>query len=122
MSNCTRAICNGVWHVPVVAGLVLAVIPQGWVPGALTSYLSARGEFSGEPFRLNVPKGGKPTAALELRLAEGVCRVYIDHEGGSYPLFSAQAVSYIRAVPAGSRRVLDPEGNTGSYEVGMGLP
>ena len=124
MEKPRRFIRIGVGGTFVLAGLGLALIPQRCVPTALTSYIGAQGRFEGEPIRATVPRGGAPTVPifLQLNMETGVCRVHLDDEEGPREWFSAQRITQRGKLPAGSRLVLDPMGNAGSYRLSIGPP
>lgn len=114
----------GVFVAVFVVFLVLGLVPQQHIPQRLTPFIAAHSQFTGEIVRLAAPASRKPDVAITMRIQmdEGVCRVTRDDGQGLKLWFTMGEGSLHHRIPAGSTLVLDPQGNTGSYEVMMGPP
>jgi len=122
MDNRGRRIRVGVWTVGFSVILLLAVLPQSYIPERLAPVVTAKGRFAGQPVQVEAPKGGKPDVAVVIRveMGQGVCRVSLKEGAAPIPLFSMGKGKYRNRIPAGSELVLDPEGNAGEYGITLG--
>jgi len=114
----------GIWIALVCFLLVLAVIPQRYIPDRFTPFVATEGRFAGEPVRLAAPVGGKPEAPISIKIDmdEGECLVSLESGGERKTWFSMGEGTSHKRIPAGSEVVLDPQGNPGNYEVTLGPP
>lgn len=102
--------------------LLIAVAPQRYIPERLAPGVTAKGTFSGGLIRLKAPKNGKPevTATIRIKMDRGMCRGSILHGAKLTGLFNAGEGTCRARIPAGSELTLDPQGQTGDYDVTIG--
>jgi hypothetical protein len=119
MSNVRRTIWVGLWISGVSIALLLALVPQKYIPEQVAPFLMAKGSFDGKPIGLT-PKGKK--SLVSFRMNQGVCRVSLKQGAELKELFSidkGQVNCQISAAADGTF-ILDPQSNEGNYDVVIG--
>jgi hypothetical protein len=122
MSDVRHRIWAGLWLAVLSVVLLLAVIPQRYIPGRLSPSVTAKGRFAGIPIQLAMPKGGKPevAATVLIQMDQGTCRVILKHGTELTGLFRTGEGYWRGQIPTGSELVLDPQGNAGDYDITLG--
>ncbi len=123
MNTGRRRIWVGLWTALLsVVLLLLALLPQKYIPERLAPCVAVKGRFLGEPILLRTPKSGKPEVAAKIRIKmdRGFCRGSVQHGSKLSGLFNAREGTCRAQVPTGSELVLDPQGQTGGYAVTLG--
>ncbi len=123
MNGARRRVWVGPWIALVsIVLLLLAVLPQRYIPERLAPCVAAKGRFVGDPIRLMTPKSRKPEVAANIRIKmdRGICRGSVQHGSKLTGLFNAREGTCRAQIPTGSELILDPEGQTGDYDVTLG--
>ena len=122
MSNARRRIRRVLWMAGFFVVLLLAVLPQRFIPQRLTPFVAAKGRFAGQPIRLAAPKSERPEvgARIRIKMDQGTCRVSFSQGAESTLLFGMGGGDSRARIPTGSELVLDPQGAAGQYEVALG--
>jgi hypothetical protein len=122
MSNQRRGIWVGLWIAVFSFVLLLAVIPQKYIPERLTPFVSAKGRFDGKPIRFTTPKGRKSevAATIRIRMEQGICQVSLRHGAELNGILGIGEGNSRNRIPTGSELVLDPQGNVGDYDITIG--
>lgn len=102
--------------------MLIAVVPQKYIPERLTPFVAAEGRFTGEAIRLAVPRSESPDvgARLRIRMDQGTCSVSFRQGPETTLLFRMGTGDTRRRVPSGSELILNPKGDEGSFEVILG--
>ncbi len=102
--------------------LLLAVVPQRYIPERLMPCVAAKGRFAGTLIRLTTPKSGKPEVAANIRIKmdRGICRGSVQHRSKVTGLFNVGEGTCRARIPTGSELILDPQGQAGDYDVTIG--
>ena len=122
MSNMRRRIGGGLWIAVFSVVLLLAVLPQRYIPERLTPFVTAKGRFAAKPIRLATPKGGKPEVAttISIQMDQGICRSSLKHGTELTELFGRGEGNWRGRIATGSELILDPHENTGDYDITIG--
>ena len=122
MGNLWHGIRVSLWIAVFLIVLLVAVIPQDYIPEWLTPVVTATGRFVGEEVRLKAPVGKKSelAATIRIQLDQGVCLVQLKRGKNLVPRFSIGDGTVRDRKPSGSELVLDPQGNVGAYEIIIG--
>jgi hypothetical protein len=122
MGNLRHGIWGSLWIAVFSVVLLVAVIPQKYIPEWLTPVVTAKGRFVGEEVRLKAPVGRKPelAATIRIQMDQGVCLVKLKRGKNLVPWFSMGDVNVRDHIARGSELVLDPQGNVGTYEITIG--
>jgi hypothetical protein len=122
MGNVRDRISVGLWIAACSVVLLLAAIPQNYIPERLTPFVTAKGRFAGEMIRLATPKVSKPevVATIRIQMDQGICRVSLERDEELTTLFSMGEGKMSDRIPTGSVLLLDPRGNAGDYDITIG--
>ncbi len=102
--------------------LLLALVPQRYIPQRFTPFLLANGKFAGEPVRFKPPDTAKPDlpAVIRIKMDTGVCRASLQRGSEQTGLFSTGEGNCHTRVLASQVLLLDPQGHSGQYDVFIG--
>lgn len=121
MSNVRRRIWVGLWISGVSIALLLALVPQKYIPEQVAPFLTAKGGFTGKPIGLT-PKGKKSlvSVSIRIRMDQGVCQVSLKQGAELKELFDIGKGQVNCQTSADGTVILDPQGNEGDYDVVIG--
>jgi hypothetical protein len=121
MHNVNPFIRVGLWISAVSIAVLLAVVPQKYIPEQVAPFLAAKGSFAGRPISLT-PKGGGAlvSSSIRIRMDRGICRVSLQQGGKRKDLFEIGKGQFNCQIPTDCEVILDPQGNTGDYDVTIG--
>ncbi|MBU6399569.1 MAG: hypothetical protein KGS61_04575 [Verrucomicrobia bacterium] len=111
------------WGIAIVwIVLLLVLLAQRYFPEQLAPSVAARGRFLGDPIRLKTPNRATTEVAADIRIKmdRGICRGSVQQGSKRTGLFNACEGTCRTRIPTGSELILDPQGQTGDYEVTFG--
>ena len=127
MHNVKPFIRVGLWISAVSIAVMLAVVPQKYIPEQVAHFVAATGRFAGRPISLTpkvslIPKGrgALVSASIRIRMDRGICRVSLQQGDKRQELFEISRGQINCRIPTDSELILDPQGNTGDYDVTIG--
>lgn len=118
-----RKVVLAVYVLVLVAGIVVFTAPDRLLPERLISFISAAGDFSGEPVEVVIPgpRTEMVSVLVRINLDGGICRaISRSPEGVVSQVFRMQAGTMRRSLAGGDTLVLDAGGHRGSYRVKAG--
>ncbi len=122
MNRIGQALRVGVPLVLFSALLLLAAVPQSYIPGRLAPVLTASARFAEKPIRLAVPRSGLSdvAATFRIKMDQGVCEAFVKRGTELKRIFSMGEGTCRGRVPSDGEIILDPQGNAGEYDLTIG--
>ncbi len=102
--------------------LLVGLAPQTYIPERLAPVLATKATFDGKPVRLAVPNSRKNDVpgVFRIKMDRGSCRATVVKGTEPKFLFSMGEGNCRARLPAGGQLVLDPQGNSGEYQLTLG--